>query len=271
MDRDTETTSGLDGRRVLVLGASSGLGRIVGLHLCEQGAHVAFAARRGGLCEEAAKEASGTAVGLACDVTDADACRRVVDQAVERLGRLDDVVYATGLTSMVAMADADAELWRRSFDTNVIGASLVTRAALPHLQDGGGTVVFLSSVSSYTGPWPGIGVYTSTKAALNRMIETWRSEHPEVGFARVNLGPTNDGGTAVEAHEGSFGHLGRWQGMGLFSGALAEARSVAGAVATVLADPSRVWEVTVQPRNGPLPWDSSHNVGEQLPDRDQAG
>jgi NAD(P)-dependent dehydrogenase (short-subunit alcohol dehydrogenase family) len=122
-----------------------------------------------------------------------------------------------------------------------------------------------------TGPWPGIGVYTSTKAALNRMIETWRSEHPEVGFARVNLGPMNEGGTAVEADEGSFAHLARWTALGLFSGALAEARSVAGAVATVLADPSRVWEVTVQPRNGPLPWDTSHDVGDELPDRQAGG
>ena len=257
----TATARRLEGRRVLVVGASSGIGRIVGLRLSDEGADVAFAARRGALCEEAAAEASGTAVGLACDVTDPAACERVVAEAAERLGGLDDVVYATGLTALVALADADVDCWRRTLDTNVVGAALVTRAALPHLQRSGGSVVYLSSASSHTGPWPGIGVYTASKAALNRMIETWRAEHPEVGFARVSLGPTNDGGTAVEADESAFPHLARWMPMGLFSGALGDAVSVAGAVTSVLADSSRVWEVTVQPRNAALPWDGASDVG----------
>lgn len=261
MSTDTAASPTLDGRRVLVVGASSGLGRVIGNFLCEAGAHVGFAARRVELCEEAAAGAPGTAVGLGCDVTDPEACAAVVADAVERLGGLDDVVYAAGLTTMVALADADAARWRATLDTNVVGASLVTRAALPHLRASRGAMVYLSSLSSYTGPWPGIGVYTASKAALNRMIETWQVEHPEVGFARVNLGPMNDGGTAVDAHEGAFEHLARWIPMHLFSGELADSRSVGEAVALVLRDPSRINEVTVTPRNGPLPWDSSHETG----------
>jgi NAD(P)-dependent dehydrogenase (short-subunit alcohol dehydrogenase family) len=266
MSTDTAATPDLHGRRILVVGSSSGLGRVIGNYLCEAGAHVGFAARRLALCEEAAKEAPGTAVGLGCDVTDPEACERVVAEAVERLGGLDDVVYAAGLTTMVALADADADRWRRTLDTNVVGASLVTRAALPHLRASGGAIVYLSSLSSYTGPWPGIGVYTASKAALNRMIETWQVEHPEVVFARVNLGPMNDGGTAVDADEGAFGHLARWIPMHLFSGALAEARSVGAAIALVLRDPSRIPEITVAPRNGPLPWDSAHEPGRGIKD-----
>src|SRR5262245_56047598 len=112
------------GRRVLVVGSSAGIGRVIGHHLCARGAHVAFAARRGALCEEAASEADGTAVGLACDVTDPEACERVVQTTVDRLGGLDDVVYATGLIAIVALADADATWWRRTFETNVMGAAL---------------------------------------------------------------------------------------------------------------------------------------------------
>ena len=59
---------GLVGRRVLVMGASAGIGRCIGQRLCAAGAHVAFASRRKDACEEAAKEAGGTAIGLSCYV-----------------------------------------------------------------------------------------------------------------------------------------------------------------------------------------------------------
>ena len=244
-----ESQRGLDGRRVLVVGSSAGIGRVVGHHLCAEGAHVAFAGRRGWLCDEAAAQAEGKAVGIACDVTDPQMCELVVREAVERLGGLDDVVYATGLISIVALADADDNWWRRTLETNVMGAALVTRAALPHLLGSRGTVVYLSSVSSYTGPWPGIGVYTASKAALNRMIDTWRAEHPELGFARVNVGPTAGGATTAEVDAGAFAHQARWANLGLTSGALAEAESIAHTVALILVDEARVWDVTVQPRD----------------------
>src|SRR6185436_15877491 len=129
--------------------------------LCEAGAHVAFASRRKDVCEAAAKEAAGTAIGLECDVTDEAQCQRVVEEAVEGLGGLDDVVYTAGAISLIALADADADWWRRTFETNVMGAALVTRAALPHLQQSRGSMVYLSSVASVGTVWPGLGVYMS--------------------------------------------------------------------------------------------------------------
>ena len=250
----TADTSRLVGRRVLVVGASAGIGRVIGETLCEAGAHVAFAARRKDVCEAAAKDAAGTAIGLECDVTDEPQCQRVVDEAVEGLGGLDDVVYTAGVISMVALADADADWWRRTFETNVMGAALVTRAALPHLQRSRGTVVYLSSVSSTGAPWPGIGVYTSTKAALNRMIETWRSEHPEVGFTRVLVGPTDESANGTQFDPSAGAHMVRWAGLGIQSGALSSPSSTAAAVRLVLSDDSRISDLTVQPKDGPLPW-----------------
>jgi NAD(P)-dependent dehydrogenase (short-subunit alcohol dehydrogenase family) len=83
----------------------------------------------------------------------------------------------------------DVETWRQVFDTNVIGASLVTAAALPYLTESGGTAVYLSSVSaSVTPPWPGLGAYAVSKAALDKLVEAWRGEHPAVGFTRVVVG-----------------------------------------------------------------------------------
>ena len=82
-----------------------------------------------------------------------------------------------------------ADTWRRTFDTNVIGAALVTAAAIPHLTASRGVAAYLSSVSgSLTPPWPGLGAYATSKAALDTMVEAWRSEHPAVGFTRVIVG-----------------------------------------------------------------------------------
>ena len=241
-------------RRVLVVGASAGIGRAIGVSLCEAGAHVAFAARRKHLCVEAAKNARGIAIGLACDVTDEVQCQRVVDEAADGLGGLDDLVYATGIPALVALAVADASSWRYSFDVNVVGASLVTKAALPHLQQSTGTAVYLSSVASVGAPWPGAGVYSSTKAALNRMIETWRFEHPEVGFTRLLIGPTGDAAEGTQFDPSALDHMTRWAAMGVQSGALGTPASVAAAVRFVLGEDARINDVTVQPKDPPLPW-----------------
>jgi hypothetical protein len=101
-------------------------------------------------------------------------------------------------------------------------------------------------------------LYTASKAALNRMIETWRSEHPELGFARFLVGPTAEGATGAEFHPGAVPHMGRHGVMGLTSGALSSPQSIASAVMLVLSEGgeggSRIWDVTVQPIDPPLPW-----------------
>ena len=90
----------------------------------------------------------------------------------------------------MVLADMGADTWRQVFDTNVIGAALVTAAAIPHLaESSGATAVYLSSVSaSVTSPWPGLGSYAVSKAALDKLVEAWRGEHPTVGFTRLVVG-----------------------------------------------------------------------------------
>jgi NAD(P)-dependent dehydrogenase (short-subunit alcohol dehydrogenase family) len=246
----------LVGRRVLVVGSSAGIGRVIGQRLCEAGAHVAFAARRQDACEEAAKEANGTAIGVRCDVTSEAECAQAVADTVMGLGGLDDVVYATGAISIVALDTADAEWWRRTFETNVMGAALLTRAALPHLKASRGSVVYLSSISSTGQAWPGIGVYTSTKAALNRMVETWRLEHPEIGFTRIFVGPADRAATQTQMHMSAAPHMVRWAAMGIASGALSTPECVSDAVELVLTSASRIWDIAVEPTDPPLPWDA---------------
>jgi NAD(P)-dependent dehydrogenase (short-subunit alcohol dehydrogenase family) len=175
--------------RTVVVGASSGLGRCIGVGLTKRGAQTALLARRLERLEAAAKEAGPGTLALACDVTDTDSCRSAVNEAAERLGGIDALVYTPAIGPLARLVDTDAETWRRVFDTNVIGAALVTTAALPHLTASNGVALYLSSVSaSLTPPWPGLGAYAVSKAALEKLIEAWRAEHPSVGFTRVIVG-----------------------------------------------------------------------------------
>src|SRR5205823_1179119 len=164
-------------------------GRCIAAGLAKRGAHVALLARRKDRLEDAAAEAGSNALAIPCDVTDADSCRDAITQAASGLGGIDALVYATGVGPLQALTDIDADTWRWAFETNVTGAALVTAAAVPHLTESRGVAAYLSSVSaSITAPWPGLGAYAVTKAALDKLVEAWRSEHPSVGFTRVVVG-----------------------------------------------------------------------------------
>lgn len=181
----------LTGRRVLVVGASSGIGRAVGLQAAALGARVVFAARRAERLSEAVA-AAGVGAGasaVVCDVRDPEACERAVAETVDALGGLDAVVYATAVDTLVPIAEATAEVWLNTLSTNVVGASLVVRAALPHLRRSKGRVVLISA-SSTGRPLPAMGVYATSKAALEELVRAWRSEHRDVAFTSVRIGMT---------------------------------------------------------------------------------
>ena len=175
--------------RTVVVGASSGLGRCIGIGLGQRGGQVALLARRRARLDDAAKEAGPGTLVVECDVTDEASCRDAIAEAASGLGGIDALVYTPGIGVLAKMVDTDADAWRRTFDTNVIGASLVTAAAIPHLAESSGCAVYLSSVSgSLTPPWPGLGAYAVSKAALDKMVDAWRTEHPRIGFTRVVVG-----------------------------------------------------------------------------------
>ena len=154
-------------KRIAVVGASSGLGRCIGTGLAQRGAKVALLARRKDLLDSAAEEAGEGTVVAECDVTDEASVESAFEQVVSELGGLDGIVYSTGMGILKKLEDLEPADWQKVFATNVIGANQVTRAALPHLQESDGVAIFLSSMSaSLTSPWPGLGSYTVTKAAM---------------------------------------------------------------------------------------------------------
>jgi NAD(P)-dependent dehydrogenase (short-subunit alcohol dehydrogenase family) len=168
-------------------------------------------------------------------------------------------VYTPGIGPLVKLADMDVDQWRRVFDTNVIGASLVTAAALPHLSASTGTAVYLSSVSaSQTPPWPGLGAYAVSKAALDKLVEAWRAEHPTLGFSRVIVGDCAGGeGDAITEFPNDWdGDLATellpvWVARGYLAGNLMPVERLVSVVDTVLRAGAidAIPSVTVTPRH----------------------
>jgi NAD(P)-dependent dehydrogenase (short-subunit alcohol dehydrogenase family) len=146
-------------------------------------------ARRKARLEAAASEAGPESLAIECDVTNGSSCRAAIEEAARGLGGIDALVYTPAVGPLSRLVDTDADTWRRVFDTNVTGAACITAASIPHLATSSGTAAFLSSVSaSLTPPWPGLGAYIVSKAALDKLVEVWRSEHPDIGFTRLVVG-----------------------------------------------------------------------------------
>jgi NAD(P)-dependent dehydrogenase (short-subunit alcohol dehydrogenase family) len=228
--------------KTVIVGASSGLGRSIATGLGQRGASVALLARRRDRLVDAAKEAGSGALAIACDVTDAASCQSAINEAARGLGGIDALVYTPGVGPLGRLVDTDAEAWRRTMDTNVIGAALVTSAAIPYLSESGGVAAYLSSVAgSLTPPWPGLGAYATSKAALNTMIEAFQVEHPGVGFTRVIVGDCagGEGASMTEfASSWSMELLGEfhpmWQAGNYLSGSLMDVEELVRVIDTVL-------------------------------------
>lgn len=245
-------------RRLVVVGASSGLGRCIAVHRGQTGDRVALLARRVKDLEAACEEAGNGAVAVACDVTDEARVQSAISEAAEQMGGIDALIYATGMGSLRRIEETDAALWRRAFDTNVLGASLVTAAALPHLEASGGIAAYLSSVSgSLTAPWPGLANYAVTKAALERLIEAWRQEHPHMAFTTVVVGDCAGGeGAAQTQFSASWDqNLVRqmaptWIQRGLMAGSLLEVKELLAAIDTVIecGATANIPKIAVTPR-----------------------
>ena len=239
----------LRGQRILVVGASSGLGRAIATTACQASARVAFAARRLDRLEEAVAEAPGEALAVACDVHSAEDCARAVERCVTEFGGLDALVYASGMSPLAMLADATQREWREVLDTNLIGASLITAAVLSPLRASGGRALYLSSYAVRQS-LPGLSLYRVSKVALDALIECWRVEHPDVDFTRIVVG--NTAGTEfAEAWgaEQTQQAIQVWLDRNLFPApTMMPPESLAEAVLAVLAIRGYVDDIAIMPR-----------------------
>jgi NAD(P)-dependent dehydrogenase (short-subunit alcohol dehydrogenase family) len=178
--------SNLEGTRMLIIGASSGIGRALARAAHSRGADVAIAARRMDLLSDLAGQFDGSAHEL--DVSDPRAIERVIDEVAARFGQLDAVVFTSAAVPFALVEETDVTTWLHAYAVNAVGASHLLRAALPHLADN--AVALVASSHDVGRPRAGVAAYHASKAALDEILRSWRAEHPELALIRVSVGPT---------------------------------------------------------------------------------
>lgn len=214
----------LAGRRILVTGASSGIGEATARACAERGARVAVLARRAERLTMLAEELDGVAV--VADVQQTATVRAAVDEAAEGLGGLDGVVNNAGILRPGLVADQPIEEWRDMLEVNVLGLLAVTQAALVHLRhQGPGDLVLMGSMSGRRVPGHTSAVYAGTKHAVHAIALALRRElHADrirvttiaPGYVATELAddlPDPDARRELSAHVASIGidpsHVGR--------------------------------------------------------------
>jgi NAD(P)-dependent dehydrogenase (short-subunit alcohol dehydrogenase family) len=239
---------GIDGARILVVGASSGIGRAITERALARGAHVAMAARRAELLERIGTTAGSRAVPLTCDVSDAGACVAMVDDAIARLGGLDALVYAAGCYRLVTVADASPADWEQAFAVNVIGAAMSVKTALSALRESRGRAVFLSS-EVVGQPRAGVVAYGSSKAALDHLVRGLRTEVDDVSFTSIVIGATGETDLGRATPRDTLSQfVQRWERGGFRIAGMMPPSAVADEVLHVIDSDVRVFTVEVQPR-----------------------
>ncbi|MFB6703109.1 SDR family NAD(P)-dependent oxidoreductase [Streptomyces sp. NPDC056333] len=178
----------LEGKIVLVTGASSGIGRATALALSKAGARVAVGARRADRLKDLAQDAPGEILVVELDVTDEQSVQDAVAATVERFGALDAVVNNAGIMLSGAILGADTTEWTRMIETNLLGSMYTVHAALPHLLESKGAVVQISSTSGRISS-AASGVYAATKFGITAFAEALRQEVTTQGVRVVVVEP----------------------------------------------------------------------------------
>ena len=175
----------LKGLRVLVTGASQGIGRAIALMAAKRGSRVLACARKMDLLEELAVEAradGGVLEPVKADVADAEGRRHMAAEAERLFGGLDILINNAGIGATGHFADSDPETLRQIMEVNFFGSTETTRTLLPLLQKGNSAAVV--NISSIVGKraLPARGLYSASKFAMEGWSQAIRGE-----FAKDNI------------------------------------------------------------------------------------
>jgi NADP-dependent 3-hydroxy acid dehydrogenase YdfG len=172
-------SNNIQGKVIVITGASSGLGEAAARHLSSQGAMVVLGARRAERIQALARElqARGAhALALATDVTQREQVRALVDAAVRDFGRIDVMLNNAGLMPNSPLERLRVDDWDRMIDVNLKGVLYGIAAALPHMQQQqSGHIINVSSVAGHKVRAGGT-VYAATKHAVRALSEGLRQE-----------------------------------------------------------------------------------------------
>lgn len=161
-----DVTQSIDGQAAIVTGASAGIGEATAHALAREGADIVLAARRRerleGIADRLRTEHGAETLVVPTDVRNEDEVEDLVGTTVDAFGGLDLLVNNAGLARGGPVEDLSTEEYRTMMDTNVDGMFFAARAAVPHLRESAGTLVFVASFAGQY-PRPANPVYAATK------------------------------------------------------------------------------------------------------------
>jgi short-subunit dehydrogenase len=182
----------LQNARVIVTGASSGIGRAIALEFAGRGARLALASRNEAALHEVAgaiQTSGGRAVVVPTDVTDGDAIQRMASETIRQLGGIDILVNNAGIGLQGLIGDASAADVEAIFHLNVLAAAAAIRAVVPAMRaQRSGMIVNISSMAGRI-IIPRIGYYSASKFALTAIGDALRMEEAHRGIRVMNVFP----------------------------------------------------------------------------------
>jgi len=185
----------LTGKVAIVTGSTKGIGLAIAERMVHEGASVVVSSSTASDVASVAERLGDLAVGIPCDVADPDACQRLVEETVERLGRLDVLVNNAGLGIIKPMSELSVAEWRAQIDVNLGGVFYLSKAALPHLSaSGDGYIINIGSLAGRN-PFGGGTGYNASKFGLVGMSEAMMLDvrHSDVRVSIVMPGSVNTG------------------------------------------------------------------------------
>ena len=238
----------LDGRKILITGASSGIGEATAEAIVAEGGAVALGARRKDRLDELAGRLDGTALAIEADIGDEAQAKSLVEEAAEGMGGLDGLVNNAGVMLLGPLQGADPEEWRTMINVNCLGLLYCTHYALPLIRDGGGgDVVNVSSVAGRIAAL-GAGVYNMTKWGVVGYSESLRQEGAHIGV-RVTCVEPGFVDTELQGHNEHPMVVERIKQEREKAGKVLESADIANAIVYALAQPKHVSinEILVRP------------------------